>query len=141
MQLSRFNYGAGFQLIFPIMKYSESKRELQQQAFLSKAAAERLEDSRQVLITQSHIADATFKNSIAVTTETEQQLKSGLYAFNSMQIRYNTGLVNFSDLIQAEYGLLRSELDLKKAFWETWKALLLQAAVKGDENIFIQEIK
>jgi outer membrane protein TolC len=123
------------------MKYGESKRELQQQSFLSKAAAERLEDIRQVLIAQSHIADATFKNSIAVATETEQQLKSGSYAFNSMQIRYNTGLVNFADLIQAEYGLLRSELDLKKAFWETWKALLLQAAVKGDENIFIQEIK
>jgi len=58
-----------------------------------------------------------------------------------MQTRYKTGLVNYADLIQAHYNLLNAELDNKKAHWEAWKALLYQAAVLGDENIFINAIQ
>ena len=139
--LSRYNYGAGLQLAFPIMKYGEVKKQLQQQAFFSKASTEIIEETKVILTTQQRIANSSFNNSIAVATETQQQLKSGQYAFGAMQIRYTTGLVNFSDLIQAQYNLLKAELDVKKAYWDAWKALLLQAAVKGDERIFLNEIK
>lgn len=139
--LNRFNYGAGVQLIYPIMKYGEVKKQLLQQNLLSKAAQEIIEESNSVLITQQRIANATFDNSIAVAKETQQQLKSGQYAFNAMQIRYNTGLVNFADLIQTQYNLLKAELDSKRSYWDAWKALLLQAAVKGDENVFLNAIQ
>ena len=139
--LNRFNYGAGVQLIFPIMQYGEVKKQLLQQNLLSKAAQEIIEESNSVLITQQRIANATFDNSIAVAKETQQQLKSGQYAFNAMQIRYNTGLVNFADLIQTQYNLLKAELDSKRSYWDAWKALLLQAAVKGDENVFLNAIQ
>jgi outer membrane protein TolC len=141
MGLSRYNYGAGVQLIFPIMKYGEVKREIQQQEFLSKAAQERIEQTRLELSVQQRIATSTYRNSMAVAVETDQQLKSGLYAFSAMQIRYNNGLVNFADLIQAQYNLLKAEIDRKKAYWDTWKALLLQAAVNGDEQIFLNEMR
>jgi outer membrane protein len=139
--LSRYNYGAGLQLAFPIMKYGEVKRQLQRQNALSKATQERLMEEMASLTTQQHIAKATFESSMEVAVETRQQLKSGQYAFNAMQIRYNTGLVNFSDLIQAQYNLLKAELDMKQAYWDAWKSLLLQAAVKGDMNVFLNEIK
>ena len=58
-----------------------------------------------------------------------------------MQVRYNTGLVNFADLVQAQYNLLKAELDVKQAYWDAWKALLLQAAVKGDLSIFLNETR
>jgi outer membrane protein len=141
LSFNRYNYGAGVQLAFPIMKYGEVKRQLQQQGFISKASEERLEENKEILTAQQRIANTTFESSIAIAAETQQQLKSGQYAFTAMQIRYNTGLVNFSDLIQAQYNLLKAELDLKKAYWDAWKALLLLAAVKGDENIFLNEIK
>jgi outer membrane protein TolC len=139
--LSRYNYGAGVQLAFPIMKYGEVKKQLHEQDFLSKAAAERIEEDKAALLTQLHIANTTFENSMTIAVETEQQLKSGQYAFTAMQVRYNTGLVNFADLIQTQYNLLKAELDVKKAFWDAWKALLLQAAVQGDETIFLNETK
>jgi outer membrane protein len=139
--LNRFNYGAGVQLVFPIMKYGEVKKQLMQQNFLSNAAQEKIEESKSMLTTQQRIAKITFSNSIAIAKETQQQLKSGQYAFNAMQIRYNTGLVNFADLIQAQYNLLKAELDSKKSYWDAWKALLLQAAVKGDENTFLNAIQ
>jgi len=139
--LSRYNYGAGIQLSFPLMKYGEVKQQLREQNLLSQAAQERLLDARNTLTAEQRIANSSFNNSMAVAAESRQQLISGRYAFNAMQIRYNTGLVNFADLIQAQYNLLKAELDVRKAYWEAWKALLLQAAVKGDENIFLQEIR
>ena len=123
------------------MKFGEVKRQLQQQTLLSKASEERLMEDKATLNTQQHIANTTFENSFSVAAETKEQLKSGQYAFYAMQIRYNTGLVNFADLIQAQYNLLKAELDVKQAYWDAWKALLLQAAVKGDVNVFLNEIK
>ena len=139
--LSRYNYSAGLQLAFPILKYVEVKRQLQQQTFLSKASEERLKDEVANLATQQHLVNTAIESSMKVAVETAQQLKSAHYAFNAMQIRYNTGLANFSDLIQAEYNLLRAELEMKQSYWDAWKALLLQAAVKGDLNVFLKEIK
>ncbi len=141
LALSRYNYGAGVQLSFPIMKYGEVKRQLQEQTLLSQAAQERMDDTKNTLTTQQRIANTTYNSSIAVATESQQQLKSAQYAFHAMQIRYNTGLVNYADLIQAQYDLLKAELDIKKAYWDAWKALLLQAAVRGDINIFMQQIR
>lgn len=138
--LNRYNYGAGAQIIFPIMKYGEVKHQAQQQNFLSKAAQERLNESESELNTQMHIAITSFQSSLEIVTESQQQLTSANYAFNAMQLRYNTGLVNLSDLVQAQYNLLQAELDVKKAYWNVWKAKLLEAAVKGDVNIFLNEI-
>jgi outer membrane protein TolC len=122
------------------MKYGEVKHEVQQQNFLSKAAQERLEESQSELNTQMHIANTTFQSSLAIVSEAQQQLKSANYTFNAMQLRYNTGLVDISDLVQAQYNLLQAELDVKKAHWNVWKAKLLETAVKGDVNIFLNEI-
>lgn len=141
LAMNRFNYGAGVQLVFPIMKYGEVKKQLQQQNLLSAASQEKINESKWQLATQQKIALATFNNSILVANETQQQLKSAVYAFNAMQIRYNTGLVNYADLMQAQYNLLKAELDHKKSYWDAWKALLLQAAVQGDETIFTNAIK
>jgi outer membrane protein TolC len=141
LSLSRFNYGAGVQLVFPIMKYGEVKRQLQQQTLLSNSAKEKIEESKSMLSSQQLIANTTFNNSFAIAKETQQQLKSARYAFMAMQIRYNTGLVSFADLIQAQYNLLKAELDIKKSYWDAWKAILLQAAVRGDENIFLNAIR
>lgn len=141
LAMNRFNYGAGVQLVFPIMKYGEVKKQLQQQNLLSAASQEKINESKWQLATQQKIALATFNNSILVANETQQQLKSAEYAFNAMQIRYNTGLVNYADLMQAQYNLLKAELDHKKSYWDAWKALLLQAAVQGDETIFTNAIK
>jgi len=139
--LSRYNYGAGVSLVFPILKYGEVRRQVQMQSFLSGAAREQLEERRSELTTRQRIAGVTFDNSIAVAAETDVSLGSGRYAYNAMRIRYNTGLATYADMIQAQYGLLKAELDRKQAYWEAWKALLFEAAVHGDENLFLQAIR
>lgn len=139
--LTRFNYGTGVQLAFPLMKYGEIKRQLQVQNLLTEAAKETLLESNTQLLAQQRIAAATFSSSLSVVAETNRQLNSAQYAFNAMQTRYSTGLVNLSDVVQVQYNLLQAELDVKTAYWNAWKALLLQAGVKGDLNLFLNEIK
>lgn len=139
--LTRFNYGTGVQLLFPLMKYGEVKRQLQVQSLLTEAVKETLLESNTQLLAQQRIAATTFSSSLSVVVETNRQLKSAQYAFNAMQTRYSTGLVNLSDVVQVQYNLLQAELDVKTAYWNAWKALLLQAGVKGDLNLFLNEIK
>jgi outer membrane protein len=141
MGLSRYNYGAGLQLSFPILKYGEVKKQLSEQSLLSQAAEQQIADTQNSLFYQQRMNTVAFKNSIVVATESEQQIKSAQYAFDAMETRYEAGLVNFADLIQAQYNLLKAELDLKKSYWDAWKGLLLKAAVNGDENIFLQQIR
>jgi outer membrane protein TolC len=138
---SRFNYGTGVQLAFPITKYGEVKRQLQVQNLLTESAKEIVLESNSQLLTQQHIAYTTFSSSLSVAAETGRQLQSAQYAFNAMQARYSTGLVSLSDVVQVQYNLLQAELDVKAAYWNSWKALLLQAAIKGDLNLFLNEIK
>ena len=139
--LSRYNYGAGVSLVFPILKYGEVSRQAQAQSLLSEAAREQVRERRSELFSRQRIADATLGSNVAVAAETDVSLGSGKYAYNAMRIRYSTGLATYADLIQAQYGLLKAELDRKQAYWEAWKALLLEAAVRGDENLFLKAIK
>jgi len=140
LKLDRFNFGAGFQLVIPLLKYGEEKQQLMQQVLISKAAQERIFENRSILSTQQRIAVNAYRNSVAIAKETENQLRSGQYVFDAMKVRYNAGLVSFSDLMQVQYGLLKAELERKKSYWDAWKALLLQTAVTGDENVFIKAI-
>jgi len=78
---------------------------------------------------------------LEIAKETPTQFQSAEYAFKALQIRYNTGLVNFADLIQTQYSLIKAETDLKKSFWEAWKALLYKTAVTGDLNFFLNQSK
>ena len=51
-----------------------------------------------------------------------------------------SGLANYADLIQAEYLLIKAETENKTNFMGVWKALLYKAAVKGDLNIFLNQV-
>jgi outer membrane protein TolC len=138
---SRYNYGVGFQLAFPILKFTEVRNQEQQQNFISKSNQELLNQTSLELSRQQEISDATLQSALEIAKETPHQLESAMYAFKSLQIRYNTGLVGFADLIQSQYMLAKAEVDLKKSYWEAWKALLYKTAVTGDLNIFLEELK
>lgn len=141
MALNRLNYGAGLLLTVPVTKYGEAKRLLTQQHQLILAAKELEEDTRSVLATQSRIAGTSFRHSILAVDQAGNELDAGRSAFEAMQSRYRSGLVSFTELIQTQYSLLKSELGVKQTRWDAWKALLLKAAVNGNIEIFLKEIK
>ncbi|WP_439557264.1 TolC family protein [Dyadobacter sp.] len=138
---SRFNYGLGFQIVYPILKFSDKNLQIQQQNLMTQSIQQKVEENLLILDKKDQISQVTYNNAYLIATETATQLQSAQYAFKAMQIRYNTGLVNFSDLIQAQYNLLKAETDSQQSYWYIWKALLNKAVTKGDINIFLNELK
>jgi len=138
---SRYNYGLGFQLAFPILKYPEVRLQRQQQRFTSQSLEELVKETNLQLSKQQTISEVTLQYAREAAKETPVQCQAVDYAFQALLKRYNAGLVNFADLIQAQYSLVRTETDLQKSYWEVWKALLFKTAVTGDVNIFLNAAK
>lgn len=141
LSLQRFNYGAGVQLSVPLLQAAKIKPQLQQQDFLIKADEEKLNELTLQLNTQLQTADTTLKYAIAVVKESPALVNAAMYAYTAMQSRYNSGLTNYADITQAQYNLLKAEADYKTAYMAVWKTLLYKAAVKGDINLFLNQVK
>jgi outer membrane protein len=138
---SRFNYGIGFQIAYPLLKFADKNLQIQQQSLITQSIEQKLQESQLILDKQTQISQVTYANALKIAAETSKQLAAAQYAFKAMQIRYNTGLVNFTDLIQAQYNLLKAETDSKQSYWYVWKASLNKAAAQGDIEIFLKELK
>lgn len=139
--LSRINYGVGVQLTVPLLKQAELKTRLQQQDWLIKSEQEKLKQVSLELKEQRKLAETTFINARSIATETPVQVHSAEYAFRAMQVSYKNGLVNYTELLIAQSSLLKAKIDLAKAQAELWKALLYKAAVSGDINVFVNQVK
>ena len=139
--LNRFNYGLGLQLSVPLLKQAELKTKLQQQDWIIKSEQEKLNQVSTALKEQRKYADIAFSNTRSIAVETPLQVRSAEYAFRSMQVRYTNGLVNYTELLQTQTVLLKAKIDLANSQSELWKALLYKAAVYGDINLFVNQVK
>lgn len=138
--LQRFNYGLGLQLSIPILQSLRIRPQIQQQNFLIQSVQERLSEIQLQLKKQDELADTSLNNAFAVANEIPIFLESARFSYQAMQSRYQSGLANISDLMQSQYTLVKSETDFKLAYISVWKAFLFKAAVKGDINLFINQV-
>lgn len=141
LSLSRYNYGVGLQLSVPLLRFVDVRNQLRQQNALISAQQERINQVELDLNKQRTVANVTFNNSLEIAKESPVFYQSAEFAYRALLTRYNTGLANYADLIQAQYGLVKAETDLKKSYLECWKALLYKAAVQGDLNVFLNQVK
>ncbi|MBZ5857688.1 TolC family protein [Flavihumibacter profundi] len=139
--LNRFNYGAGVQIAVPLLNHALVNTQLRQQDLLIKSEQEKLNQVSLELKEQRKLSETTFSNAVSIVRETPVQVHGAEYAFNAMQTRYTTGLVNYTELLQTQSGLLKARIELVKSQAELWKALLYKAAVYGDLNLFINQVK
>ncbi len=138
---SRFNYGIGLQITYPILKFADKNLQSQQQSLITESIRQKIEENMLILNKQDQLNQVAYANALKIAAETSTQLASAQYAHKAMQVRYNTGLANFSDVLQAQYNLLKAETTSKQSYWQVWKLLLGHAAAKGDINIFLNELK
>lgn len=136
----RYNYGIGFQLSMPLLQFAKIRPQLQQQNFLIQSNQEKLNEIELQLKKQQELADTTINNAFAVAKESPLFLESAQFSYKAIQSRYQSGLTNFADLIQAQYALIKAETDYKLAYMGVWKAILYKAAVNGNLNLFINQV-
>ena len=135
----RHNYGVGLQLSVPILQFARILPQLEQEDYAIQAQQEKMNEVSLQLRKQNEIADTTFANALAITHESPVYYQSAAYSYRALSSRYQSGLANFSDLVQAQYSLVKAETDNKLAYMNAWKALLNKAAVNGDINIFLNQ--
>jgi outer membrane protein len=140
LSFSRYNYGAGLVLSVPLLRFTNVRHQLNGQESLIKAEEERLNAIKLQVDKQNQVADVTLSNALKIAQESPSFYQSASYSYRALLSRYNSGLVNYSDLIQAQYALIKSETDLKRAYLDAWKALLYKAATQGDINIFLNQL-
>lgn len=140
LSFSRYNYGVGLNMSVPLLQFAAINHRLRSYESVIQSQTERNNLIMLQLETQNEIADVTFRNALEIARENPTFFTSANYAYRGLQSRYGSGLVNYVDLVQSQYTLLKAEVDMKKSYLDAWKALLYKAAVKGDLTIFISQL-
>jgi outer membrane protein TolC len=140
LEFQRYNYGMGLQLSIPILQFARIKPQLQQQDFVIKSNQEKLNEIVLQLKKQNELAETTLTSSLEIVKETPLFYESAAFSYKALQSRYQSGLANFADLLQAQYVLIKAETDNKAAYMGVWKAFLFKAAVTGDLNLFLNQV-
>lgn len=140
LAFQRYNYGAGLQLSIPILQFAKIKPQVQQQDLLIRSNEEQLNEIALQIRKQNELADTTLSTALKVLQESPLFYESASFSYKALQSRYQSGLANFADLVQAQYALVKAAADNKTAFMAVWKALLYKAAVNGDLDLFLKQV-
>ena len=140
-QLNRTNIGAGMQLSFPLLRfYQLGARKKQYQQLLS-AEEHRMEQLRVDLNKQVAIALEQYGSNVLVSQKTAIRLQTARDAFNSLKLSYETGLVDFTRLAQAQFELQQAAVNHAGALLLLQRSLLDVSIAKGDLNLFFNSNK
>jgi outer membrane protein TolC len=140
LELSRYNYGAGLVLSVPLLRFASIRPQLQSQESTIRADEEQIKLVKLQLDKQARVATLTLVNALAIARESPNLHRSAELSYRGILSRYNSGLTNYADLVQAQYVLLKAEVELKKTYAEAWKALLYLSAVRGDLTLFLDQL-
>lgn len=133
---SRFNYGLGFQVAFTLLEKPNLSAKAQQQAIQVQAAQAEIQQVQNHLKQELASADNQLRSTLQIAQELPLEYQANEAVYQSIQTRYRSGLVDYTQLIQAQYNLLQSEVRLRSAIIQCWKALLQVALAQGDLGIF-----
>jgi outer membrane protein len=139
--LSRTNYGAGFQLSFPILQFSKLNIQKRQYHSMLRADEDQLAQVSLNLQSQVETAQSNYKQNLLIADQAPVQSKAARLSYEGLRLSYQSGLVDFTRLTQGQYQLLNAETMEASAYLQVWKALLDIGVSKGNLNIFINQLK
>ncbi|MNY49530.1 Outer membrane efflux protein [compost metagenome] len=139
--MSRDNIGAGVQISFPVFQFYQLNARKKEYGELLKADEFKLKQSELDLNKQNDIAWQQYKSNVAILGKIDIRLKSATDAFNSLKLSYESGLIDFSRLAQAQYELQQAEVNSAGALLVVQRSLLEISIAKGDLDLFFQQIQ
>jgi outer membrane protein len=139
--LSRTNYGAGIQLSFPILQFSQINIQKKQYQSLLKSDEAMVSQTKLDLQKQLESAIINFNQNKQIAEQTKLQMQFAGYAYIGLELSYKSGLIDYTRLTQGQYDLLNAEITNANAYLQMWHALLDIAVAKGDINIFLKQLK
>lgn len=139
--LTRYNYGVGIQVVFPILDFANITIKTRRQEALLTLSKNYFSLTQLSLKKQELTTAGSLAASVRIAREIPIEFEASEAAYNALQARYKNGLVDYTELIQAQYDLLNAETRLKNAHINAWKSLLKLAVIRGDINIFLNQIQ
>ncbi|MBC9915517.1 TolC family protein [Chitinophaga varians] len=139
--LSRKNYGAGVQLSFPILQFSEVHLKKKQYQAMVKADEAQLDQIALNLQKQKETARYNYDQNMLITKQAVVQSQAARFAFDGLQLSYTSGLIDFTRLIQGQYDLLKAETGEAGAYLQAWRSLLDIAVANGQLATFTDNLK
>jgi outer membrane protein TolC len=139
--LSHKNYGAGVQVSFPILQFSEVHLKKKQYSALLRADEAQLDQVALNLQKQKETARYNYDQNILIARQTQVQSQAARFAFEGLKVSYASGLVDFTRLIQGQYDLLKAETGEAAAFLQAWRSLLDIAVANGQLTTFTDNLK
>lgn len=139
--LSRRNYGAGVQISFPILQFSEVHLKKKQYSAIVKADEAQLNQVTLDLQKQKETARFNYGQNILIIKQAMIQTQAARYAYDGLKLGYGSGLSDFTRLIQGQYDLLKAETGEAAAYLQVWRSLLDVAVANGQLTIFTDNLK
>lgn len=138
-QFQRYNYGFGAQVAFPILEVFRQKPLWKQQELTTAASHEQLLQTELHLNSEKEMADLALQKALQSARLAPGQLNSATFSYHALQSRYQSGLINYYDVILAQQLLFQAQATVKIAAYGAWKALLNKAAYTGNLNLFLNQ--
>lgn len=139
--LSRTNLGAGVQLSVPILKYKRVNIEKKQYQYLLQSDNARLAQARLDISKQIQTAVLQYGQDVKIAAKSPELLKAANDVYEGLKLSYETGLIDFTRLANAQYELQRAEVNDANARLQLWRSLLAIAVAKGSLNLFTDQLK
>lgn len=138
--LTHDNYGAGFQLSFPILQFSQMNLLSKQYRSYLKADQSQLAQVSLDLSKQVETASSNYRQDRLIAEHTPTVTEAQQFAYKGLQLSYESGLIDYTRLEQAQFALLRAEMAQAGAYIQVWRSLLQIAIVTGHLSLFTEQV-
>lgn len=139
--LSRTNAGIGVQISFPVLEYNKVNIRKKQYGFLLKADEAKLAQVQLDIGKQTETALMQYRQDAKIAGKSPVLLKAARDVYDGLKLSYETGLIDYTRLSQAQYELLKAEVNDANIRLQLWRSLLAVAVAKGNLNIFTAQLK
>lgn len=138
--IDRMNYIVGLNLSWNLTDFYRNSSRINEQKLITKTLDLDYQLLQQELHNQQNLSDLKYKNALSKVTESKIQLQAATDAFNQQKALYENGLTTIVDFTQALYLLNRAEINYEIAQNNSWQAVVLMAASKGDISMITKAI-
>jgi outer membrane protein TolC len=136
-----FNYLFGISTRWNLTNYARVRNDYKGEQFQVEKFRHLYNEQNLKLNRQVKESDMQFHLMLQQAALAPLQLEAGRAAYGQAQARYENGLADLPTLTQSLIILNRAEIDQYIAYGNSWRALLSQAAAKGDLSLFLDQIK
>ena len=140
--LERVNWAAGVQVVFPnLFDFASLRARRTVAGAQTRAETARYDETRLTVAAQRSVADAMIDAVRAIARNTPVQLAAARQSEAQARARYDAGLTGLAEVAEAQSLLAGAEFQNAVALVDVWRALLAQAAARGDMSPFIDAVR